>query len=115
MENPISWFLRTAASAQKNAFKIACENNLDCVKSKSSKRLFIDKLPPVDNHTDIKVISPFYDRNKCIGNRNCPCQFHKRIRQQQATLKRNIIRKQCFNSTQLSPNHRVNKEQTVKP
>lgn len=110
MENPLAWFLRTAASARKDAINLSTGFSRDYLKSNSSKRLGLDKLPAVDNHTDIKVISPFYDRNKCHGSKNCPCQFHKRIREQQATLKRNAIKKKGFNSTQLSPSLRDNQE-----
>jgi hypothetical protein len=56
------------------------------------------------NHNEMKIISPFYDRNKCTGVINCKCPFHKRLREQVPS--RNIAKKKCIVSTQLSPSQK---------
>lgn len=102
MENPLSWFLRTAAEAEKNGIKLEDRPLREDIKSKSNKRLINDKLPPVANHSEMKIVSPFYDRTKCTGVLTCKCPYHKRMREQIPT--RHLLKKKCIVSTQLSPN-----------
>lgn len=104
MENPLSWFLRTASEAQKNSIKLGDQQFRDDTKTKSNKRLINDKLPPVVNHTDMKIISPFYDRTKCTGVLTCKCPYHKKMREQAPA--RHLLKKKCIVSTQLSPSQR---------
>ena len=76
MENPLQWLLKTASTTP---------SILLSPPSKSPPRLLTqDKLPRVNtsNPTDMKVVSPFYDRNKVCKNKNCFCPYHKRIREE---------------------------------
>lgn len=80
MENPLTWFLRTAATAQKESAKSEADILRELYQNKSNKQLAKDRLPPVDNHQEISIISPFYDRNKICKAANCSCPYHKRIK-----------------------------------
>ena len=82
MENIKNWFLQTSAQIQHHNTISEKLFQKELSKNKSHKNFGIklDRLPENKNHGDMKVISPFYDRNKICKKDNSKCPYHRKMR-----------------------------------
>ena len=80
MENVKKWFLQTAAQLQPTISEKMFHKGSAKSKNVKLASLAPDSFSTNHNITDMKIVSPFYDRSKVCKNSNCSCPYHRRLR-----------------------------------